>query len=125
MPPQCLANFLIFADKGYPWTRFIAIGWPQPRAQLTAAQGAFQREMSALRIVVEWGFNDVGKLFPFVNDVAQCKVLLQPVGRTYRVATFLKNCHVCLNGSTTAQYFSDDTAVCEPPSLAEYLWGWA
>ena len=106
------------ADRSYPWTRFISIGWPQPRATPNAAQSApFQRDMSRYRIAVEWGFHDVTALFRFIDDVSEQKILLQPVSRTYRVAIFLKNCHICINqSSTTAQYFE-----CDPPGLSEYL----
>jgi hypothetical protein len=112
-----LPAYVMYADKGYPWTQYIQIGWPQYYVP-TAAMMAFNRVMAAFRIVVEWGFHDVSSLWPFVDFVPQQKVLLQPLGRTYRVAVILKNCHVCIHGGTTAQYYS-----CDPPGLEEYL-GW-
>ena len=67
----------MYADKGYPWTQFISIGWPQPRATPNAAQSAFQRDMSRYRSAVEWGFaHDVTALFRFIDDVSEQKILL-------------------------------------------------
>ena len=44
------------------------------------------------------------------------KVLLQPVGKLYIVAALLVNCHTCLYGSQTGQFFDLD-----PPELETYL----
>ena len=44
------------------------------------------------------------------------KLLLQPVGKYYFVASILINCHIVLYGSLTGTYFGVDT-----PSLETYL----
>lgn len=83
---------------------------------LTVEQAAFNRQMSAVRISVEWGFQKILQYFPFVDFKKNMKLLLQPIGAYYICATILTNCHTCLNRSETSYLF--DVA---PPSLAEYL----
>lgn len=72
--------------------------------------------MSALRQSVEWGFGKVINEFAFLDFKKNQKLLLQDVGTMYRTAVILTNCHTCLYGSQTAQYFEVN-----PPLLENYL----
>lgn len=54
--------------------------------------------------------------FSFLDFKQNNKVLLQPVGKYYMVASLLTNCHTCLYGLQTSSFF--DVA---PPSLETYL----
>ena len=49
-----------------------------------------------LNTAVEWGFGKIVQLFAFVNFHKNQKLYLQPVGKYYRVATLLTNCHTCM-----------------------------
>lgn len=54
---------------------------------LNADQKAFKRNMSHVRVSVEWGFGKIS-IFLFAWT------LLQPVGKYYLVGTILINCHM-------------------------------
>lgn len=74
--------------------------------------------MSSCRVSVEWGFGKIMGLFQFLNHEENLRVLHQPVGLYYPVANILANCHTCLYGSQTGDYFG-----LAPPQLEEYLSG--
>ena len=76
----------------------------------------FNNKMSSLRISVEWSFGKVATLFAFGNYRQNVKVRLQPAGAYYLVATIFTNCHTCLYGSQTNDFFGSS-----PPQLEEYL----
>ena len=54
--------------------------------------------------------------FSYLDFKRNTKLLLQPIGKYYLVATILTNCHTCLYGSLTSTFFRVD-----PPSLEMYL----
>ena len=72
-----------------------------------------------VRVSVEWGFNKLISIFAFLDYKKNQKLYLQPVGKYYKVAALLINCHTCLYGSETTSYFG-----LQPPSLQEYLRHW-
>lgn len=113
VPPEG-GSYCVFADQAYPLRPQIMV--PFRGNDLTVEQAAFNRQMSAVRISVEWGFQKILQYFPFVDFKKNMKLLLQPIGAYYICATILTNCHTCLNRSETSYLF--DVA---PPSLAEYL----
>lgn len=85
--------YVIYGDPAYPVRRHILA--PFRGAQLTPAEQSFDEAMSAVRTSVEWGYGKIIKYFAF----------LQPVGKLYIVAALLANCHTCLYGSQTGQFF--------------------
>ena len=106
--------YVLYGDPAYGLTYNI-LG-PFRGAHLTDDQQAFNTEMSKVRTCVEWGFGKICQQFAYLDFKKNLKVLLQPVGKYYLVATVLINCHTCLYGSQTSNYFSLD-----PPSLETYL----
>jgi hypothetical protein len=74
--------------------------------------------MKGLRVCVEWGFQKITNVFQALCRVRGQRVLLSPVGSYYRVCVLLANCHSCLYGNQTADYFD-----CPPPSLLAYISG--
>ena len=80
--------------------------------KITANDQAFNKEMSKVRIAVEWGFGKITQYFAYLDVKKTKKILLQPVGKYYTVACVLINCHTCLYGSLTSKYFG-----LNPPSL--------
>ena len=72
--------------------------------------------MSKIRIAVEVNFGKIVQLFSFVDFKKNLKLLLQPVGKYYLVATVLTNCHTCFYGSEVNDIFESDS-----PSIEEYL----
>ena len=83
---------------------------------LTPAQELFNKRMSKVRESVEWAFGKVVQYFAFLDFRKNLKVLLQPIGKYYVVGVLLVNCHTCLYGSVTSDYFS-----LPPSDLHTYL----
>ena len=106
--------YVIYGDPAYGLARNILA--PFRGAQLTNDEQEFNREMSKVRTSVEWGFGKICQNFAFLDFKKNLKVLLQPIGKYYLVASVLTNCHTCLYGSLTSTYFDLD-----PPSLETYL----
>lgn len=104
----------VYGDAAYPIMSHIDRGFRG--ANLTPAQRAYNKNMSQVRICVEWMFGKVSKEFAFIDYSANLKLRLQPVATYYAVALLLTNAHSCLYGNVTASYFS-----CMPPSLEEYF----
>lgn len=106
--------YVLYGDPAYGLSRNIIS--PFRGAQLTNAEQMFNTQMSKLRISVEWGFGKICQNFAYLDFKKDLKVLLQPVGKYYLVASTLINCHTCLYGSQTSTYFN-----VHPPPLESYL----
>ena len=106
--------FVIYGDPAYGLAQNVLT--PFRGANLTGDEQAFNKAMSKVRISVEWGFGKITQYFAYLNFKKNQKVLLQPIGKYYLVASILINCHTCLYGSVTGRYFELD-----PPSLETYL----
>ena len=76
-------------------------------ARLNAAQQAYNTAMSKVRIGVEWVLGDFKK---------KLKIGLSPIAKMYITCALLLNCHTCMYGSMTSNYFQID-----PPTVQEYL----
>ena len=107
-------HYVIYGDPAYGLTRNILA--PYSGAQITDDQQEFNSKMSKLRVCVEWGFGKICRLFAFLDFKKNLKILLQPIGKYFLVATLLTNCHTCLYGSQTGKFFELD-----PPTLENYL----
>lgn len=106
--------YVIYGDPAYPVRRHILA--PFRGARLTPDEERFNKDMSTVRISVEWGYGKIVRYFAFLDFNKNLKVLLQPVGKMYVVGAILANCHTCLYGSQTGDFFDLD-----PPSLETYL----
>ena len=107
--PLCL-----YGDSAYPLSPYLMC--PYKNSVLTDEQQAFNTGVSSGREAVEWGFGKIVQLFAFVDFRKNQKLYLQPVGKYYRVATLLTNCHTCLYGSQVSTYFGMN-----PPHITDYL----
>jgi hypothetical protein len=96
--------YVIYGDPAYGLSLNILA--PFCGAQLTAEEKKFNKQMSKVRISVEWGFGKIGQNVAFLDFKNNLKVLLQPIGKYYTVASILINCHTCLYGSLTSTYFN-------------------
>ena len=85
-------------------------------AGLTAAQRAYNRTVSKVRVCVEWQFRKVTSFYPFIDHKTNLKFLLQPIDKYYTIAALLSNARTCLYGSITGKYFNVN-----PPSLEDYF----
>ncbi|KAJ8600683.1 hypothetical protein CTAYLR_010236 [Chrysophaeum taylorii] len=104
----------MFGDLGY--TRNDVLQTPFKGVSPTDAETRFNYLMARIRVPVEWAFGDVLRYFAFVDFKKNIKMGLQPCGKFFHVATFLRNCHVCFYGHETASYFG-----CPAPDLSDYL----
>lgn len=109
--------FCVYGDPAYPLSDGHIIP-PFRGGAISRNQMLFNKRMSAVRICVEWDFGKVLTLFAFLDFKKNQKKFLQPVGKYYKVAVLLTNCHTCLYGCETASFLN-----VEPPTLEEYLRG--
>ena len=112
-------QYMIFGDKGYHMQDSGCIMVPYKRYggyELSEDEMSFNRDMSELRISVEWGFCKVTQLWGYLDNFKQLKGLSVPVGGYYIAATLFTNIHTCLHKNQTSVYFD-----VEPPSLETYL----
>lgn len=103
----------IYGDTAYPLKKYLMVPFKGP---INVQQRMVNKEMSKLRVSVEWGFAKIIALFPFLDFKKNLKIYKQEVGNYFKVAAILTNCHTCLYGSQVSQYFE-----CDPPELDEYL----
>ena len=96
-------DLVLFADQGYALHRFIQTSYRGNN--LPQLEADFNRVMSGLRVTVEWGFGRIGSLFAFCKFEKNLKVLLSPVGKYYRCAVLLTNCHSCLRRNQVSKKF--------------------
>jgi hypothetical protein len=113
--------FKIYYDcgiRGNNWICHLMPHAPAPNAPLTDCQRHEKHRMSAMRVTIEWGFDQIKSLWTFTTDSSRFKMETDPniVNAQLRVATFLTNCFTCLNGNNMANYFKTDA-----PTLHEYL----
>ena len=106
--------FVLYGDPAYGMSAHVMS--PFKGAHLTQLQQAFNRQMSEVRVSVEWGFGKIIQYFAYLDFRKNLKVLLQPVAKYYIVGALLTNCHTCLYGSVTSSFFD-----MEPPTLEQYL----
>ena len=70
--------YVLYGDPAYPVRRHL-IG-PFKGACLSPAEKKFNKDMSAVRCSVEWGYGKIVQYFAFMDFAKNLKVLLQPVG---------------------------------------------
>ena len=108
-------RFALFGDSAYPISPFLHRMY---KGVMTPAQAMFNRDMSPMRVSVEWGFGKIVALWPFLDYRKKHQVLLSPVGLYFGVANVLTNMHTCLYGNIVATRFG-----MEPPVLEAYMAG--
>ena len=94
--------YVTYGDPAYPITCIILATFRG--VNLTIQEREFNRKMSKVRVNVEWGFGKICQNFAYLDFKKNLKVLLQPVGKYYLVATILINCHTCLYESQTSSF---------------------
>ena len=105
----------LFGDSAYPISPYL---YRMYKGVMSAAQAMFNRDMSPLRVSVEWGFGKIVALWPFLDYRKKHQVLLAPCGLYFGVANVLTNMHTCLYGNIVASRFD-----MEPPTMEAYMAG--
>jgi len=109
-------NFSIYGDVGYANQRYIKVGFKN-HAILSESEKSFNKDMSALRVSVEYGFGKILQQFAYLDYRKNQQMYLQNLRYQYVVAAFLVNCQTCLRrGNQISKFF-----YCRPPSLQKYL----
>lgn len=103
----------MYSDTGYLLRKFLIVPF---KGAVDRRQNMVNKQMTKLRVTVEWGFAKIIQLFPFLDFKKNLKVYKQEVGDYYKVGAILINCHTCLYGSQVCDYFE-----CNPPELEQYL----
>lgn len=106
--------FVLYGDPAYGVQQLLLS--PYRNRILTPHQQQFNARMSSVRQAVEWGFGKTISLFAFLDFKKKQKILLQKVPEMYKVGVILTNCHTCLYGGQSSQFFN-----IAPPQLEEYL----
>lgn len=109
-------QFLLYGDEGYGLRELLMRPYSIHEVQMDPFRQEFNNRMKVLRVSVEWGFSKVVQYFAFVDFKKNQKLLAQDVEKMYKVAVLLTNCHTCLYGGETSQYFG-----VRPPALDVYL----
>lgn len=97
-------DYMIFGDSAYSGDTHCMsyMQGPDPNGMCKRFNGA----MKAVRIMIEWNYMVTANHFRAIGNIR--KLLLKrstTVTKMYTVATLLRNCHVCFNGSITSKYF--------------------
>ena len=104
----------IYGDPAYPLR--LQLQAPYRNRELTPNMRLFNKQMSGVRVSVEWIFADIINYYKFLDFKKNLKMCLSSVGKMYIVAALLRNCLTCLQSNTTAQFFG-----LEPPFLEQYF----
>jgi hypothetical protein len=115
MESEPCKSYCLYGDPGYAISNNICC--PVKGAVLLPEEQQFNKEMSAVRISVEWGFGRVCSLWAFVDYAAQLKVYKTPIGAVYKLAVLLTNIRTILD---QRNIISDKFQIM-PPTLEEYL----
>jgi hypothetical protein len=105
--------FQLFGDKAYRSEDLVMSPFHPP---INAAQEAYNRYMSSLRVAVEHGFGTVTKYWSFTDLKRVQRVGLQPTAAYYYCMTLFTNLHICMHGNQVSDKFD-----LQPPSITEYI----
>ncbi|KAJ8931479.1 hypothetical protein NQ314_015600 [Rhamnusium bicolor] len=105
-------NYVLYEDQAYGIKRVMSLSKQGNNSRIQT----FNTDMSACRQAVEWGFQKIITEFAFVDFKKNQKLFVQEIEKIYLTAMILTNCHTCLYGSQTTEYFH-----CIPPNLEEYI----
>jgi hypothetical protein len=97
-------RFKIYGDSAYPLRNLILR--PYTQRALTPGQENINNSMKSVRQSAEWGFGKIVMEFAILDLKKKQKLMLQDLEKMYKAAVILSNCHTCLYGSQTSQYFA-------------------
>jgi len=106
--------YSLYGDPAYPQSAYILGGFNNPANG--SHKAAWNTAMSKVRIVVEWGFNEIITSWRYLDFKASMKIFGAPIAQYYIIGGFFTNCRNCLYGTQTQDYFDATTL-----SLEEYI----
>ena len=108
------ADYVLYDDSGYNLRANIISSY---KGILTPAQAAFNKQMSTVRVTVEWSFGRVASMFRFLGSHNDLMIEKMNTSALYRVSVFLTNCKTCLDQRNQIA----DLFHIAPPSLEAYV----
>ena len=103
----------IYGDPAYPLLIHVQCPFQNPS---TPQEEQFNKEMSRVRVSVEWLFGDISNWWAFLDFKKNLKLNLSAVGKMYKTCALLANARTCLYGNITSDFFD-----LKPPSLEDYF----
>ena len=91
------AVYAMYGDLSYAQSIYLIGGFRKPSAG--SNEVLFNRQMSSVRITVEWGFGDMIEKWKFLDFHSAMKIFEMPVAEYYTNGTFLSNICNCLYGN--------------------------
>ena len=86
--------YAMYGDLAYAQSIYLLWGfWKPPTG---SDEALFNRQMSFVRITVEWGFRDVVEKWKFLDFHSAMKIFKMPVAEFYTYGAFLSNICNCL-----------------------------
>ena len=109
----------LYGDSAYSCSNGVIAPYKHPLGHryLTSDKRQFNKNLSSIRISVEYGFGEVARKWTYNSFGMQLYSGKQAVAAFFKAAVLLTNCYVCMNGynQTSGRYSV------RPPSLEEYL----
>ena len=106
--------YYLYGDLAYEHRHHLFSGYRN--AAPNTPQSRFNKEMSKVRIVVEWGYSTITRRWQFLDFIREMKILKVPVGQYYSNCAFLTNILNCFYGGAINKYFDS-----ERMSIEKYL----
>lgn len=104
----------VYGDLAYPLN--VHLQTPFWHGVLTPEMQQYNKDMSSVRVAVEWIFGDVINDFKFLDFKKNLKIGMSSVGKMYIVCALLRNAITCLYGNKTSEFFG-----LAPPTLQTYF----
>jgi hypothetical protein len=110
-----LPIYKLYGDPAYSISLYLCKAFPNAAPGSNEAQ--WNKAMSSVRQIVEWGFKEIVAQWKFLNNKEEMKVFKIPVAQFYICGAFLTNLRNCYYGGQISQYFCDDARL----TIDEYL----
>ena len=107
-------RFCLYGESGYNRRWYMEV--PFQGRELSAAQRAFNKAMSSVRIIVEWIFTEVKMQFTVMDFKHKMKLFESPIGLMFLCCMFFCNCRNFIYHNQISQYFN-----CLSLTLENYL----
>ena len=104
----------LYGDPAYPLRVHLQV--PYRGAGIKPQMELHNKAMSAIRMSVEWLFEDIVNCFKFLDFKRNLKIPLSAVGKMHIVCAIRRNALTCMNTNSTSEYF-----VLDPPTIQDYF----
>jgi len=100
-----IQQLIVYGDSIYPHLTHVTSCWKGEN--VSDEQRKLNGLMKSVRISIEWNYSVTSNLFGYLKNFNKLRLLTDcNCAKIYIVATFLRNCHVCIYGSISSSYFN-------------------